>query len=216
MRLLAYNIDNEIIQKLESDEYYIVDRTKEFDDGLYHLEVRFYNLVIIFEDNLKKCTELLQSTNNNHTAFIILTNQKEKKFHLKCFKNGALCVLPLSIDNDLLLAKIQTIHRENFSKVLYFEDYFSIDKEHKEVVDLNNNELKIHGKAYEILLYLHQNRNRPPISKDEIIYALWDEPEMVCQNVIEVNINIIRTKFKQKLQKDIIGTVRNRGYRLKN
>jgi DNA-binding response OmpR family regulator len=215
MRLLAYNIENEIIEKLEDEEHYIIDRTFELDDALYHLQVRFYNLVIMYEDNMTNCLTLLQSTHNTHTAFVVLTNQKDKKFHLKCFKNGALCVMNSPFDNELLWAKIESIHRENFVKKMYHENYFGIDKEQKEIVDCYNNELQIRGKAYDILVYLYQNRYRPPISKDEMIDALWDDPEMVCQNVIEVNINQIRSKLKKRYQIDMIDTVRNRGYKLK-
>ena len=216
MRLLAYNINNEIIKKLESDEYYIVDRTEDLDDALYHLQVRFYNMVILYEDDLKNCLTLLQASDNMNTAFVILTNKDDKKFHLKCFKNGALCVINTPYDDELLWAKIESIHRENFVKKIYHENYFGIDKEQKEIVDYENNELEIRGKAYDILVYLYQNRFRPPISKDEMIYALWDDPEMVCQNVIEVNINQIRSKLKKRFQIDMIDTVRNRGYKLKH
>lgn len=215
MRLLAYNIENETIEKLEDEEHYIIDRTFELDDALYHLQVRFYNLVILYEDNMTNCLTLLKSTHNTCTAFVVLTNKKDKKFHLKCFKNGALCVLDSPFDNELLWAKIESIHRENFVKKMYHENYFGIDKEQKEIVDCYNNELQIRGKAYDILVYLYQNRYRPPISKDEMIYALWDDPEMVCQNVIEVNINQIRSKLKKRYQIDMIDTVRNRGYKLK-
>jgi DNA-binding response OmpR family regulator len=215
MRLLTYNIDNKIINKLEDEERYIVDRTEEFDDALYHLEVRFYNLVIVREDELKNCLTLLKSTSNTHTAFVILTDKIDKKFHLKCFKNGALCVLDYPCDDELLWAKIESIHRENFFKKVYCKNYFGIDKEQKKVLDYQNNEVQIRGKAYDILVYLHQNRFRPPISKDEMIYALWDDPEMVCQNVIEVNINQIRSKLKKRFQVDMIDTVRNRGYKLR-
>jgi len=216
MRLLAYNTDHEIIEKLESDEHYIVDRSTELDDALYHLQVRFYNLVIIYEDDLKNCLTLLQATDNTHTAFVVLTNKEEKKFHLKCFKNGALCVINTPFDDELLWAKLESIHRENFVKKIYHENYFGIDKEQKEIIDSDENQLEIRGKAYDILVYLYQNRFRPPISKDEMIYALWDDPEMVCQNVIEVNINQIRSKLKKRFQVDMIDTVRNRGYKLKN
>jgi len=215
MRLLAYNIDNKIIEKLESDEHYIVDRTYELDDALYHLQVRFYNLVIMYEDDLKNCMTLLKATDNTHTAFVVLTHSDDKKFHLKCFRNGALCVIN-PFDGELLWAKIESIHRENFEKKIYHENYFGIDKEQKEIVDYDNNELQIRGKAYDILVYLYQNRYRPPISKDEMIYALWDDPEMVCQNVIEVNINQIRSKLKKRFHIDMIDTVRNRGYKLKS
>ena len=85
----------------------------------------------------------------------------------------------------------------------------------KEVVDLNNNELEIRGKAFDVLSYLFQNKHRPPISKDELINANWEDPEMVCQNVIEVNVNNIRSKLKKRFNRDFIDTVRNRGYKLK-
>ena len=93
MRLLAYNTRNKIIDKLEIDEYYIVDKTEDLDDTLYHLQVRFYNMVILHENNLKNCLKILQSNSNSTTAFVILTTTDDKKFHLKCFKSGALCVI---------------------------------------------------------------------------------------------------------------------------
>jgi two-component system OmpR family response regulator len=214
MRLLAHNIDNEIIEKLENEGYYIVDKTEDVDETLYHLQVRFYNLVILFENDKKDCLRLLKESKNSNTAFIVLTMNDDKKFYLKCFKNGALCVLKTPFDNELLLAKIESIHRENFASVVYYKEYFAINTKEKEIVDFQNNELAIKGKAYDILGYLYKNRYRPPISKDEMIYALWDDPEMVCQNVIEVNINQIRTKLKKRFGVDLIDTVRNRGYKM--
>lgn len=217
MRLLVYNIydNNPIIKKLEQKDYYIVDRTDELDDALYHLQVRFYNLVILFENDITNCMKLLGVTQNNYTAFVVITDKDDKKFHLKCFKNGALHILNTPYDDQILWARIGSIHREKFSKIVYHKDYFGIDLEQKEVIDLQNNELKIKGKAYDILFYLHQNRYRSPISKDEMINALWDDPELVCQNVIEVNINQIRAKLKKRFQIDFIDTIRNRGYKLK-
>ena len=103
------------------------------------------------------------------------------------------------------------------AKYLTYEKAKKIFHEEINMIDLyGDNELNIRGKAYDILRYLVQNKHRPPISKDELICALWDDPEMVCQNVIEVNINQIRAKLKKNLNLDLIDTVRNRGYKLKN
>ncbi|MCD6212066.1 MAG: helix-turn-helix domain-containing protein, partial [Sulfurovum sp.] len=50
-------------------------------------------------------------------------------------------------------------------------------------------------------------------SKDEIINALWPEPEYVSDNTVEVAINQIRKKLKSTLGFQVIHTVRRRGYK---
>ncbi len=215
MRLLTYNVNSEIINNIENEELYIVDRAEDIDDFTYHLSVRFYNLVMLYENSLKKCVNILKSTFNPNTAFVIFTDNLTTDFELKCLKNGALNVLNTPIDNNLLMAKLEAIHRDNFSNLLYFKDYFGMKREYGHVIDQKEQEIGIKGKAYEILRYLVQNKHRPPISKDELICALWEDPEMVCQNVIEVNVNQIRSKLKKNLNLDLIETVRNRGYKIK-
>ncbi|MEA3554563.1 MAG: winged helix-turn-helix domain-containing protein [Campylobacterota bacterium] len=214
MRLLTYNADTNIVEKLESDNLYITDKTIELDDALYHLEVRFYNLVLIYEDDLNNCIDLLNVTENKDTAFIIISENVTKKFEISCLKHGALFVLQRDIYDDLLMAKLESIHRDNFSKVFSYKDYFMIDNEYKEILDTSNNELNIKGKACDILSYLVQNRYRQPISKEEMLYTLWEEPELICQNAIEVNINQIRTKLKKRFGISMIDTIRNRGYKI--
>ncbi|EAL6918191.1 helix-turn-helix domain-containing protein, partial [Campylobacter jejuni] len=43
--------------------------------------------------------------------------------------------------------------------------------------------------------------------------AIWEEPELVTPNVIEVAINQIRQKMDKPLNISTIETVRRRGYR---
>lgn len=214
MRLLTYNAKKQIVENLASNNLYITDETVEFDDAIYHLEVRFYNLVLIYEDNLNHCIKLLNTTTNRNTAFVIISEKVTKDFELLCLQNGALVVLEKEICDNLLMAKIESIHRDNFSKEFYYKDYFIISNKDQEVIDTTDNELNIRGKACDILSYLVQNQHRPPISKDEIAYALWEEPEMICQNSIEMNINQLRTKLKQRFGKNMINTVRSRGYKI--
>jgi two-component system OmpR family response regulator len=216
MRLLSYNIAREIIEDIEHKELYIIDKAEDINDALYHLQVRFYNLVLVYENDIKNCVRMLGSTFNSNTAYVIISDNATSKFELKCFKNGALDVIKAPVDRDLLMARLETIHRDNFREILDYEGKFVLNKEYKDVFDINNRELSIRGKAYDVLNYLIQNRHRPPISKDELIYALWEDPEMVCQNIIEVNINQIRTKLKKQLGLDLIDTIRNRGYKLRD
>jgi two-component system OmpR family response regulator len=216
MRLLSVDIDKNILNSFYDAEQYIIDETDELDDALYHLSVRFYNLVLIRNDNIKACLSLLRTVHNSVTAFVIITKNTTKEFELKLLKNGALAVIKEPFDIDLFMAKIESIHRDNFKEVLFYKDCFGLNNKEKEVIDTNNKEIKIRGKAYDILSYLMKNKNRPPISKDELIYALWEDPEMVSDNIIEVNVNQIRSKLKSRFSKDFIETVRNRGYRLKD
>jgi DNA-binding response OmpR family regulator len=215
MRLVTYNIDSELVNKIQDDDLYIVDVAEDLNDLLYHLSVRFYNLVLIHSNSLKNCINALQEVFNSNTAFVILTDDLSVNFELKCFKNGAYEVLQYPVDKELLMARLEAIHRDNFNKSIKHKDYFRLKKEDKKVVDLNDNELHIRGKAYDVLRYLVQNKHRPPISKDELICTIWEDPEMVCQNVIEVNVNLIRVQLKKHLNIDLIETVRNRGYKIK-
>jgi len=51
------------------------------------------------------------------------------------------------------------------------------------------------------------------VSKEQLLDAIWEEPELVTPNVIEVAINQIRQKMDKPLEITTIETVRRRGYR---
>ena len=131
MRMLACNIDSEILKDIEYDELYIVDNAEDIEDAIYHLQVRFYNLVVIKEDNIKNCIQLLRTTFNSNTAFVIMSDNADKKFELKCLKNGALFVIKTPIDDDLLMARLEAIHRDNFNNEVKYKEYFTLKRVEK-------------------------------------------------------------------------------------
>lgn len=143
-----------------------------------------------------------------------MTSNKDKVFELELLQQGALDVIHEPVSNELLFAKLESIHRENFVTHFNFKNHFIIDKVNKKVLDVNNKALNIKGKSFEILFYLLKNRHLPVISKDEIIGVLWDEPEMVSNNIVEVNINLIRNEIRKSCNLDIVSTIRNRGYKV--
>ena len=51
------------------------------------------------------------------------------------------------------------------------------------------------------------------VSKEQLLDAIWEEPELVTPNVIEVAINQIRQKIDKPLGIATIETVRRKGYR---
>ena len=51
------------------------------------------------------------------------------------------------------------------------------------------------------------------ISKEQLLDAIWEEPELVTPNVIEVAVNQIRQKVDKVFKIDTIQTIRRRGYK---
>ncbi len=215
MRLLSYNISDLFIQNIIKHGLYICDKTEDLSDALYHAQVRYYNVVLIQDTDINVCKKFLKFIDPKYCAFIVLTSNKDKQFELEVLQNGGISVLQEPFCSELLLAKLQSIHRENFVKRYRFKDYFILDKVNKKVVDFDENCLNIKGKSFEILSYLLQNNHFRVISKDEIVGVLWDEPEMVSNNIVEVNINLIRNEIRKKFNMDFVSTIRNRGYKIK-
>ena len=50
------------------------------------------------------------------------------------------------------------------------------------------------GKPFEVLTHLARHRDQI-VSKEQLLDAIWEEPELVTPNVIEVAINQIRQKW---------------------
>ncbi len=214
MRMLTYKIDQYIIDHLKYNNRYIIDEIHESHDLVYHLEIRFYNLVLIYENNPEDCANFLQITSNINTAFVIVTDNVCSKFELNCLKKGAIDVIKESIYKDLIIARIETIHRENFSDNLTFKDLLFFNNEYKIIFDKDKNELDISGKSFDIFKYLVQNNHRR-IPKNELIQVFWDDPEMINSNLIEVYISNLRAELKKHLNIELIDTIRNKGYKIK-
>jgi len=64
----------------------------------------------------------------------------------------------------------------------------------------------------EVFRYLAE-RSGQIISKEQLLYALWVEPEMVTPQVIDVSIHKIRREVDKALDIVTIETVARRGYR---
>ncbi len=82
----------------------------------------------------------------------------------------------------------------------------------EEKITYKNQEIELKGKPFEVLTHLARHRDQI-VSKEQLLDAIWEEPELVTPNVIEVAINQIRQKMDKPLNIATIETVRRRGYR---
>ena len=214
MRMLTYKAQHKIIDFVQYHEFYIIDEVNDMDDLTYYLQMRFYNLILFYENNLKNCLNFLKKVPKNKvTAVIIVTENLSTQFELECLKNGALDVFKTPLDKDLILARLETIHRDNFKYKLSINNQLFLDVVYKEVFDINQKELNIRGKAFDILKYLAQNGHRR-VSHEELIQVVWKEPELIRNNVVEVHISLLKSELKKHFDIEFIDNVKRKGYKL--
>ncbi|KIM07506.1 MAG: regulator [Sulfurovum sp. PC08-66] len=216
MRILTIGFDNDYIKQLQTElqKYFIciVDDARDLYDATNFTDFRHYELIIVVDEGIKYSLEKYVNDvkkKKSETKIIILTNKEKNQIAL----------YRLSIDDvvchesdmpDLLAAKVLANMRSLFGTKIHVG---------KLVIDIINKKIKydekivsLNGKTFDILAYLALRKQRV-FSKDEIINALWEEPEYVSDNTVEVAINQIRKRLKNILGFQVIHTVRRRGYK---
>ena len=216
MRILTVGFSDEYVKELEKelDRYFIciVDNAKDLYDATNFTDFRHYELVIIVDEGVKFSLERYVNEvkkKKSETKIMILTENvvQQSGFY-------ALGVDDVICDHcehpDLIAARVLANMRHLFGTTVDVG---------KLVIDIANKKIEydekivsLNGKTFDILAYLALRKQRV-FSKDEIINALWEEPEYVSDNTVEVAINQIRKRLKSILGFQVIHTVRRRGYK---
>jgi len=216
MRILTIGFDTDYVKQLqiELQKYFIciVDDARDLYDATNFTDFRHYELIIVVDEGIKYSLEKYVNDvkkKKSETKIIILTHKERNQIAL--YKLGVDDVVCHNIDMpDLLAAKVLANMRSLFGTKINVG---------KLVIDITNKKIKydekivsLNGKTFDILAYLALRKQRV-FSKDEIINALWEEPEYVSDNTVEVAINQIRKRLKNILGFQVIHTVRRRGYK---
>jgi len=192
---------------------YQTDSAENFKDGDYYLDIRNYDLILadwMLPDG--SGLELIQKAkaNNPKTAVIILSARDDKESEIEALEAGADDYIKKPFDFDILIARIKARLRFGGSNVIEI-DSLRINPQEEKVV-YKGKEIELKGKPFEVLTHLARHRDEI-VSKEQLLDAIWEEPELVTPNVIEVAINQIRQKMDKPLGIQTIETVRRRGYR---
>ena len=216
MRILTVGFSDEYVKELEKelDKYFIciVDNAKDMYDATNFTDFRHYELVIIADEGVKFSLERYVNEvkkKKSETKIIILTSNIHAQSGF--FNLGVDDVVYNHREHpDLIAARVLSNMRHLFGTHVNIE---------KLVIDIANKKIEydekivsLNGKTFDILAYLALRKQRV-FSKDEIINALWEEPEYVSDNTVEVAINQIRKRLKSILGFQVIHTVRRRGYK---
>lgn len=156
--------------------------------------------------------------NNKKVSIVSLGTSDDKSSEIAALDNGSddYCSHPV-IDNrveesryGVLISRIEARMRFGGTNVIDVGDLV-IDPD-EEKIYYKNEEIELKGKPFEVLTHLAKYKDQI-VSKEQLLDAIWEEPELVTPNVIEVAINQIRQKLDKPLDISTIETVRRRGYR---
>ena len=216
MRILIIEEEVELGRSLSDTliaENYQADIAENLGDAKYYLDIRSYDLVLLsWPHNNTSHIDLISTikTDAHKTSVIVLSEREDKESEITALRSGADDFIRKPIDNDILLVRIEAKLRFGASNIIEIEDLI-INPEEEKII-YQGEEIELKGKPFEVLTHLAMHKDQI-VSKEQLLDAIWEEPELVTPNVIEVAINQIRQKMDKPLEITTIETVRRRGYR---
>ncbi|GAX86916.1 two-component system, OmpR family, response regulator [Lebetimonas natsushimae] len=216
MRILVVEKDetlNHLIVKALNESGYKSDSAYTVKDAKYFLDVRHYNLVIIDTDfGLSEVFKFINFAKDTYPLIkiILISNDMSIETEIKCLKMGADDYIRKPINFDLLIARVNVALRAGRESQIKIKDLVILKDEEK--IIYKDKETYLKGKSFEVFMHLARYPNQV-ISKEQLLDAIWEEPELVTPNVIEVAINQIRQKVDKVFKIDTIKTIRRRGYK---
>ncbi len=192
---------------------YQSDIAENISDAKYMLDIRNYDLVLMDwmlpdGDAIDLIPEIKKKSSK--TSIIVLSARDDKESEIAALKAGADDYIKKPFDFDILLTRVEAKLRFGSSNIIQIGDLIINPEEEKIIYKGESVELK--GKPFEVLTHLAMRRDQI-VSKEQLLDAIWEEPELVTPNVIEVAINQIRQKMDKQLGITTVETVRRRGYR---
>lgn len=192
---------------------YQADCAENFKDAEYYIGIRNYDLVLADwmlpdGDGIDLINIIKQKC--PRTAIVMLSAKEDKESEIKALKAGASDYVKKPFDFDVLLARIEVQLRFGSTNVIQIGE-LTIDPDEEKII-YKDQEVELKGKPFEVLTHLARHSDQI-VSKEQLLDAIWEEPELVTPNVIEVAINQIRQKMDKPLNISTIETVRRRGYR---
>ena len=207
--------DNEILAKgliysLEQNKYQVIHtlnventlkilKTEKIDLAILDVSLPDGNGFDLYRKNIKE----------KNIPTIFLTAKDEEDNIIKGLELGAEDYITKPFSTRELMVRIHKIlSRENKNKIVKIDDIeFDIDKmmvyKNKKAIELTSLELKI-------LQLLFENVNKV-ITRSEIIDKIW---EWTGNDVNDNTVTVYLKRIREKLQTDVIVTVRGIGYRI--
>jgi len=192
---------------------YQSDVVETLKDGEYYLDIRNYDLILMDwmlpdGNSVDIIPDIKRKTPK--TVVVVLSARDDYESEVQALRSGADDYIRKPFEFDVLIARIEARLRFGGSNIIEIDDLI-INPEEEKII-YKEKEIELKGKPFEVLTHLARHRDQI-VSKEQLLDAIWEEPELVTPNVIEVAINQIRQKMDKPLGITTIETVRRRGYR---
>lgn len=192
---------------------YQTDEAENIKDAQYFIGIRNYDLVLLdwmLPDGAGVDLVKEVKDKSQRTAVVMISARDDRESEVEAFKQGIDEYIIKPFEFDVLVARIESRLRFGGTNLIELGDLVIEPDEEK--IFYKGKEIELKGKPFEVLFHLARHRDQI-VSKEQLLDAIWEEPELVTPNVIEVAINQIRQKMDKPLNIDTIETVRRRGYR---
>ena len=219
MKILIIEDDKILSKTIEQcvKNNYDVDCAYDGEEGILYAKQGIYDAIILdlmmpIMDGYETL-DILRSE-KIYTPVLILTAKDTLESKLKGFRLGADDYLLKPFNREELLARLEAIIRRgsgnyNNKNTLEFKDLV-LDLNSRKV-SVNDEEIILQGKQFDVLEYLIQSQNTI-ITKNQIFDKIWGFDSETTTNVIEVYASGLRKELKKSGYDKYLKTIRGVGY----
>jgi len=197
-------------------EYCINERYNVFetDDGYEVLNIINTNKidVIILDIMMPKMDgiSLYKEIRKYSIPTIILSARSEEYDKLMGFELGIDDYMTKPFSPKELMARIKVVTKRYNNLGLFVYEDLEVDFKGR-VVKINDNEIKLTPKEYELLVFFINNKNIA-LSREEILLKVWGYDFFGDDRTIDTHIKMLRNNLGK--YRDLIKTVRSVGYKI--
>lgn len=205
---------------LLSAEGYTAESASTGPAGLERAQAESFDLIILDVmlpgmNGFDVCRQIRQS--GRDTAILMLTAKTQVIDRVVGLKLGADDYLTKPFDPSELLARVEALlrraRRESYGAIAHFRfGSIEVDFDHG-AVTRDGQPVNLAGKELQLLRYLIEHRGQP-VSREELLEAVWEYSSGVTSRTVDVHIAWLRQKLEDTPQSPrYIHTVRGVGYR---
>lgn len=214
MKLLVVDDEKlirEVIKEYANQENYIVYEASNGEEALDVIKNRDIDVVILDImmpklDGYSTCKEIKKIKD---IPIIMLSARSEEFDKLNGFNLGIDDYITKPFSPKELMARIKAVSkRNNLNDKFIYEDLIIDYQGH--TVKIDNEEVKLTPKEYEILCFFTQNVNIA-LSREQLLSKLWGYDFFGDDRTIDTHIKMLRNNLGK--YRDLIKTVRGLGYK---
>ncbi len=206
----------EELAKLLKENGYLTTVIDDFEKITHFLASLETDLILLdvnlpFQNGYEICRELLKK---KHVPIIFVTSRNTDTDELLSIQSGGIDFLSKPYNKHILLEKIHRALKQNRPEHFRYLTRNGITLDlHLSFLSFNDKSIELTRNEFRILYYFFIQEKRI-ITKEELLEYLWNDKCYLDEGILMVNINRLRTKAKEIGIKNLLKTIRKKGYTL--